>query len=312
MSSEFVAAGIWRTLTAATKRCHYPAYVAVAYFGRGAAKRLPLPPNSFLVVDASEAAVKSGQTCPAELLMLLKKGVKIHSVPNLHAKVFVLGRTAFIGSANVSDNSADSLVEAMVAVTEPAAVSKAKAFVKELCLHELGEESLKRLERLYRPPRFLNAGRKAKSRTPRKVRGSIPNVYIAQLTLGSLPEEAEVALEEGRKAAEQRLRYPKRHKVDVFWQYDNCPYKVGDIVVQVLKKEDGRLLVSPSGTVLKAPSWHKGKRTITFVYLEVLRRRRVEIERLSARLAPDVKKRLYRGGRVRPELATQLLEAWNS
>jgi hypothetical protein len=312
MSSEFIAAGIWRTLTAATKRCHYPAYVAVAYFGRGAAKRLPLPPNSLLVVDASEAAVKSGQTCPAELLMLLKKGVKIHSVPNLHAKVFVLGRTAFIGSANVSDNSADSLVEAMVAVTEPAAVSKAKAFVKELCLNDLGEERLKQLNAIYCPPRFRGVRRKAKVKESKKISVDLPPVYVATLIRAKRPKGSKLTWERGKEIAEKRLQHPRSHRVEDFWLGNKCPFRKGDKVVQVLQEGKNRRMVSPPGTVLNTRFWHEDKRRCTFVYIEVPLQRRVEIKHLGKRFAPDVKKRLYRGGRVRPELATQLLEAWNS
>ena len=74
------------------------------------------------MVDASERAVASGQTCPADLNKLLNKGVAIYSVPNLHAKVFALGRAAYIGSVNVSNRSALQLIEAAVRTTEPRAV----------------------------------------------------------------------------------------------------------------------------------------------------------------------------------------------
>jgi hypothetical protein len=65
MTIALLTKNIWRTLTAATQTRTKPA-VAVAYFGQGAAGLLPLPSGSRLVVDASEGAVKSGQTCPAE------------------------------------------------------------------------------------------------------------------------------------------------------------------------------------------------------------------------------------------------------
>ena len=41
------------------------------------------------VVDASEHAVKSGQTNPSELIAFLRSGVEVHSAENLHAKVYV-------------------------------------------------------------------------------------------------------------------------------------------------------------------------------------------------------------------------------
>jgi hypothetical protein len=148
---------IWPTLTAAVKTSPRPA-VAVAYFGQGAAKLLPLPHGSHIVVDASDGAVKSGQTCPAELIKLLKRGVRVYSRKNLHAKIFVLGTKLFVGSANVSQHSAHALREAMVVTTDRSAVAAARTFIRELCVQEIGPEMLSHLAKLYRPPRLLGAG----------------------------------------------------------------------------------------------------------------------------------------------------------
>jgi hypothetical protein len=54
-------------LTAIGEAPSRPALVAVACFGKGGARLLPLLKRSVLVVDASDAAVKSWQTRPAEL-----------------------------------------------------------------------------------------------------------------------------------------------------------------------------------------------------------------------------------------------------
>jgi phosphatidylserine/phosphatidylglycerophosphate/cardiolipin synthase-like enzyme len=149
---------VWQTLTAATKARVKPA-VAVAYFGQGAAKLLPLPNGSRIVVDASEGAVKSGQTCPAELIKLLKRGVRIYSRKNLHAKIFVFGSKVFVGSANASLHSAHTLREAMLVTTDRNAIATAREFIRELCVQEIGPETLTRLAKLYRPPRLPGGGR---------------------------------------------------------------------------------------------------------------------------------------------------------
>ena len=52
MSTEFLGADIWLDLTAQAKRFNGKSFVAVAYFGTGAARRLPLKKGSTLVVDA--------------------------------------------------------------------------------------------------------------------------------------------------------------------------------------------------------------------------------------------------------------------
>jgi hypothetical protein len=152
MTNHLLTADVWTPLTSAAKKSRNPAYAGVAYFGQGASKLLPLPAKSHLVVDASEGAVKSGQTCPADLRRLQKRGVVIYSAPRLHAKVYVFDGFAFIGSANVSDRSAGTLIEAMLRITDHKVISAAREFVRSLCLNELGPGTIDRLQRIYRPP----------------------------------------------------------------------------------------------------------------------------------------------------------------
>jgi hypothetical protein len=78
MKTQFVTHDIWKSLTASAKAARKPSFVAVAYFGQGASKLLPLLAGSRLVVDASENAVKSGQTHPADLKKLQMRGVVIY------------------------------------------------------------------------------------------------------------------------------------------------------------------------------------------------------------------------------------------
>jgi hypothetical protein len=74
MTAQFITRGVWKSITASAKAARKPALVAVAYFGQGASKLMPLPAGSRLVVDASEGAVKSGQTLPADLVRIQKRG----------------------------------------------------------------------------------------------------------------------------------------------------------------------------------------------------------------------------------------------
>jgi hypothetical protein len=64
MSVTFFTKRIWEKITATAKNAKGPAHVAIAYFGNGGSKLLPLKPNSILLVDASEGAVNAGQTDP--------------------------------------------------------------------------------------------------------------------------------------------------------------------------------------------------------------------------------------------------------
>ena len=52
MSTVFITHAIWPQLTNAVRGSRQSCAVAVAYFGAGAGRLLPLPKNSRLVVDA--------------------------------------------------------------------------------------------------------------------------------------------------------------------------------------------------------------------------------------------------------------------
>ena len=312
MSATLIASDVWPAIKRAVKRTTHSAYVAVAYFGQGAAKLLPLPPGSRLVVDASELAVKSGQTCPAELAKLQKRGVDVYSAPNLHAKVFVLGARTFVGSANVSGRSADLLVEAVVVTNERSVVSSARRFVRGLCLHKLGPEAIARLMKMYRAPRFVGPHERPKGRDEgRRPVVATPRVLLAQLKLKEPPAGSESAEEHGRKAAQKRMERRRQHDLENFWHRGKCPYRLGDVVIQVLDEGGGRRMVSPPGTVVHLRAWQGRQLATTFVYLEVPRRNRVALDRLARRIGRGGRKRLTRGGQVRQDFPERLLQAWN-
>ena len=59
--------------------------------------------------------------------------------PGLHAKIFVLGDTAVIGSANLSQSSARDWREAVIVVKDGAAVRSAAEAAKRLLGPEIGQ-----------------------------------------------------------------------------------------------------------------------------------------------------------------------------
>ena len=114
---------------------------------------MPLKPGSTLVVDASVETVASGGTSPAALCTMLRRGVRIFSAQNLHAKVIAFDERAFVGSANASTNSARYLIEAVAAFDEPAMIASARDFVRGLAITALDDDNLSALAKLYRAPR---------------------------------------------------------------------------------------------------------------------------------------------------------------
>src|SRR5438046_1856044 len=104
---------VWTDITAAAAKCKNPAHVAVAYFGVGGDKLLPLPKGSSLVVDATIPTLAAGATSPMALDRIRKTGTDVYSAQHLHAKVFAFDNVAFIGSANASGRSQVTLIEAV-------------------------------------------------------------------------------------------------------------------------------------------------------------------------------------------------------
>lgn len=229
MSTRLLTQDVWAHLASSAARFKKPSFVAVAYFGKGGADLLPLKRGSTLVVDASEEAVRSGQTSPEDLLRLYKKGVRIHSVRGLHAKVYVIGREVFIGSANVSRNSRDNLREVLVSSRDESLIRAAKSFVKSLRSVELGERELKRLERVY-----AKRARKPRGGKPPR-RNKRPRVFVSQFTFSGTPKGEEANEEKGAKAAQRHLSKSSRHWMGTYhWSKGySWSWKRGDLLVPV-------------------------------------------------------------------------------
>jgi hypothetical protein len=303
--------GIWKSITSAAKNSRKPSYVAVAYFGQGASKLLPLRTNSRLVVDASDNAVKGGQTHPADLKHLQKRGVVIYSVANLHAKIYVFDSSAFVGSANVSNNSAGTLIESMVRTTDPGIIRSAKSFVDSLCLDELSPSTLDRLQKIYRPPRRPKGARSNRRKATRNTQRDLRRLFLTQLVRGEPPAGSEAAQEKGLQTAKSRRKHGRTYDLQDFHWGGNALFRRGDKVIQVIKEDDGRRLIDAPADIIHTHRWQRNGRRVMFVYLELPKVRRIGLEKLARRLGYGAKKKLHRNGLVRNRgFAEALYENW--
>lgn len=123
---------LWSTVTDACRAAKQPVRAAIAYLGVDAPDLLPLGDGDILVTNAGRDALQSGATHPDALATFVERGVDVWSNEWLHAKVLVVGRRAFVGSANASLRSARDLIEAACVLTDPAAVRSARRFVDEM------------------------------------------------------------------------------------------------------------------------------------------------------------------------------------
>lgn len=313
MSSRFISEAVWKELTKSVKNSKLACHVAVAYFGARASWLLPLREGSTLVVDASERAVSAGQTCPGDLLVLLKRGVRVFSVPNLHAKVYVVGRSAYIGSANVSNHSAGQLLEAMLFTTDRETVANARQFVRDLCLHELTPKQVAALAKVYKPPRLAGGQRQRTAKKTGVIRPALPRLLLAQLVREEWSEQDQQTHDKGMVIARRRRKHPRSFETESFRFTGQCPYREGDVVIQVTKEEDGRTLVSPPGNVLYVRHRNASGKNVSFVYLESSAdKRRRSVQTLAKQLGKGAAKELRRNGLIRNSaLAQALLGVWS-
>lgn len=307
MDSVFISDNLWEQMTKAARNSRQRCQVAVAYFGAGASDLLPLPVGSSLVVDASDRSVAAGQTCPSDLIRLMKRGVLIYTVANLHAKVFVFGRSAFIGSSNVSNRSASQLLEAAIRTNEPSAVAAAKDFVNGLCIHELTPALLDRLAKLYRPPLFPK-GETATKRKPRApIAPSLDRVFLAQLELEKWSEHDEATHRRGLTAAKTRRMHTRNFQLESFRVPGKCIYRRRDVVIQVTEEGAKGAFVSPPGNVVHVLTRRDRNKTTSFVYLESPIRRRREVRVLGRELGYDRLTYFFRDGLIKDSTFARVL-----
>ncbi len=108
MGTQLLHDNLWQVLAQHAKKAKRKR-VAVAYF---TTDLIGFSEGDLLVTDASIGSIKCRSTSAAALRTLFDKSVEIYSCPSLHAKMMVLGNSAFVGSSNLSESSRDDLNEA--------------------------------------------------------------------------------------------------------------------------------------------------------------------------------------------------------
>jgi hypothetical protein len=160
-------------------------------------KKVKFGKGDTLICDATDAAIKSGQTSAALLRRAHDRGARLFSSPGLHAKVFLLGRVAVVGSANLSSSSVNELDEAALITDDARAVSGVRLLIESLvqAADDIDERFLRRIERL--PVVQARRG----SRRRRSVRLAEPRAWLISVVPIDPAEHAdEQAVVEGESA----------------------------------------------------------------------------------------------------------------
>jgi hypothetical protein len=288
-SLEFIDRNVWRRITASVKRHPARCHVAVAYFGEHGVTLLPLEEGSILVVNASETAVKSGQTHPGQLRRLIDRGVAVYSMPNLHAKVVVTPEEVFAGSMNASRRSETYLLESAIRTTNRFVVSAARRFVATLTAIPVGPEEAQRLLTLYRPPHIEYPS------TPRKAarRAAIAMdkpLWIARTETVEWDAEDFVAERQGGSLARKQIRDRRRFETDKFvWNGSGLTkLRAGHRLICVHEEPNGRVFVTRAGSVLRVHRYRSGSRRMIFFEVRKSSRRR-SLESVLPKLTPKAR-----------------------
>jgi hypothetical protein len=218
----------------------------VPFVATGATGRFPLRRGDLLVCRCDEQTVRAGQTDPREILSYLAQGVEVHAVSNLHAKVFVVGRIAIVGSSNLSGSSEEDLVEAAIETSAPPLVGACRAFVDSLRGDQIGDAYAKRLAALYKPPR--KAPRRGRNRK-KVIRHS--ELVAVRLDRGEFDDADTRAEHVAKEAGATRIKDHDRFKQETFKWSGSLPrgVRLGARVLQMVR-DGSHAIVEPPGRVL--------------------------------------------------------------
>jgi len=246
LSNEMLWQNISRTIKNAS---HVDA--AIAYFGQGGAKLLPLRKGDRLIVDMSPATVKAGGTDPHEVEKLIHRGVWVYTRRHLHAKTIIADRSVISGSANVSKRSHQQLDEAAIFTNDQSAVRRAREFIERLSTEPVRPEYLEKCKQLYRPPR-PNDGRAHGNNIQHRARYA--KLWIVNLRDISIPKIEEARYEQGEAKAKKKLKHAGQSELDNFHWPFRPPMAdeldTGDWIIQVMTDAEKSITVYPPGQLL--------------------------------------------------------------
>jgi hypothetical protein len=282
---------LWSVLPRLAKAAKRPSYVAVPYVGSGAAKLLPLSRGDVLLCALTEQNAKNGSVCPADLRTLRRRGVSVYLQDDLHAKVFLFGRTAIVGSSNLSKSSRDTLDDAALRTTDRDVIRQIRRWFAERTHDPLSPKWLSYCESVYQRPKPPQPARR---------------IWIIRVQEMVLSDLEDATMERGKKQEARRLTNPKRYSIEPIRWVGRPAFRRGDLVIQIERK--GRKnAVSPHGRLLNIRHPRLGLRArVAHLYVEMPKKYRTipwarfqkECQKLRLPLRSDVLARQIRNARI--------------
>jgi hypothetical protein len=216
---RFLAEDLWTVIERMGNRGG-PRRIAVAFVSCD--DRFRLQPGDMAIVNASDDAIRAGQTSAAVLDAARAGGVKqLYSNARLHAKVIITSKEVLVGSANLSQNS-PSLVEAAVVSADVALHSAAVTWWDRILEESvrIDDEFLKRIKQI--PVERHGGGRSGKPTLSDALAGNVP--VLKDYLYGWYEESGEVSrrvvVTEARKKGLLPARTPSRSWGWYEWKYE--------------------------------------------------------------------------------------------
>lgn len=214
--------------------------VAVAYVSTDG--HIGFKRNDVLICDASDRAIKGGETSAQLLRSLHRKGVELRSRSDLHAKLAVLGRHALIGSCNLSAASAQDLTELALLSDRKQIVAQASAFIHALreTSEEIDVDFLRRVLKIkVRPARRRGSKRKGQAT---RLGNKVWLISVHQLAEDSFPKEQPFVEKAEQKATD--LVADKDSTISWIRWTGKARFRAmaspGDMVIQIWKPLSGK------------------------------------------------------------------------
>jgi len=241
---KIVINNVWTQVTRLLKKRDNK-IAAIAYVSKGTP--LEFAGGDVLVCDASDQAIKSGETDAATLKRFLNYGAELYSCPNLHAKILISGNSVIIGSANLSTSSENYLLEASLITTRSQIRSQVSALIHNIIKAStlIDDAFIRHIISLPVNRRF----RPFASRKKSKVEGIGTRYWILNTRpLDNYPVYEDKFIEKGEDKARNVVKDPE---AEIYWV--RCTgksrfrslAKPGDTIIEITKYKRNATVAAP-------------------------------------------------------------------
>lgn len=251
---QFITGDIWEKVNLKLKKDERKT-ACIAYV---TLDNLDLNEDDILVCNASLFSIKNGETCAKALESYFNKGVEIYSNQNLHSKILVTDSLLVVGSANLSKNSSERLIESSIITDNETLVAQANSF----CYNVIKEDKSTLLSR-QDIDSLLKI--KVKKRSPQiPVDSTVRNKTFGDRTwILAVHDLSDKIAEEEKKYEEQAKRKLRKKEVSSIRITGNSKFRTsvleGDQFFEIWKdKSSNKRLLYPLNTVLlvqRRESW---------------------------------------------------------